>query len=78
MEKRKRGWLEKKKRTDKVREADRGKEKRVHDGKGEVKRRVVSGRRVGKKWGERVGTKKACRKGADRQARKNKIKNQKN
>lgn len=64
--------LGKKKREDRVREGDRGSEKRVPDGKEYVKVRVVSPRRRGKKWGERVATKKPCTKGANRQANKKK------
>jgi hypothetical protein len=64
------GGLEKKKRTERVRRSDRGREKRVPNGKGDVKVRVVSPRRRGKKWGDRVATTKPCTKGANRQLRK--------
>jgi hypothetical protein len=67
-----RGRLEKKERTGRVRRWDRTREKRVPDGRGYGKVRVVSPRRRGKKWGDRVPTKKPCTKGANRQLRKKK------
>lgn len=50
--------IERKRRTDRVRRADRSVEKRVHTGKGYAKVRRVDPRRCGKRWGEFVGTHK--------------------
>jgi ribosomal protein S19 len=49
-----------KKRIEKVMEADRNLEKRVHNGKGYVKVTVSSELGRGKKWGEFVKTRKPC------------------
>lgn len=57
--------MEKKERNDRVQKWDIGKEKRVHNGRREVKVLVESVHRRGVLWGSRVQTKKACTKGAD-------------
>ena len=58
-----------KKRSERVKEGDRNKVCRVHNGKREVKRQLTNPRYVGRKWGERAKTRKPCRKGADKQAK---------
>ena len=58
-----------KKRSERVTEADRNQVCRVHNGKTEVKRQLTNPRYVGLKWGERAKTRKPCTKGADKQAK---------
>ena len=60
---------EKKKRRDRVRSRDRGQEKRVPNGRGYRKVKVVAEGLRGKRWGERVPTTKPCLRGANRQLR---------
>ena len=64
---------EKKRRTERVQEADRNVEKRVHDGKGYVKVCVVSERGRGMKWGEFVKTRKPCVPARKKGKRKGKV-----
>jgi ribosomal protein S19 len=59
-----------KKRSDLVREEDRGKVVLVHNGKIYMKRRVGNDIYLGLRWGERVKTRKPCRTGANRRLRK--------
>lgn len=61
--------MQRKKRTDRVKEEDRNQVCGVHNGKTYVKRQLVNPRYLGLKWGERAKTRKPCTKGADQGAK---------